>query len=123
MVERLDNQDRKLQQEYFQFKVIIDGTAGNGSPKLSFISLMMMESNMDDLVFKVVSPPEQGIIISTDNPNEPISAFYQRDLRDLKLAFKPPGEDSDFERVLHAEFEVVDQEGFTSDPFSFLIVG
>lgn len=89
MVERLDNQDRKLQQEYFQFKVIIEGTARNGSPKPSFISLMMMEvsqlvmtaiptdmlaaedleSNVDDLVFKVVSPPEQGIVISTDNPN------------------------------------------------------
>ncbi|XP_026776488.3 FRAS1-related extracellular matrix protein 2-like [Pangasianodon hypophthalmus] len=142
VVERWDNQDRKLQQEHFQFKVIIDGTAVNSPPKPSFISLMMMEvsqfvmtaitadmlaaedleSDLDDLVFKVISPPEQGIIISTDNPNQPISAFYQRDLRDLKIAFKPPGEDSDSERILHTEFEVVDQEGSTSDPFSFMIV-
>lgn len=141
-VEKLDNQDRKLQQEHFQFKAIIDGTAVNSPPKPSFISLMMMEvsqfvmaaittdmlaaedqeTDLDDLVFKVVSPLEQGIITGTDNPHQPINAFYQRDLWDLKMAFTPSGEDSDSERALHTQFEVVDQEGSMSDPFSFMIV-
>uniref|UniRef100_A0A3B4BU34 Calx-beta domain-containing protein n=1 Tax=Pygocentrus nattereri TaxID=42514 RepID=A0A3B4BU34_PYGNA len=142
MVEKLDRQDRKLRQEHFQLKVVIDGTTVNSPPKPSFISLMMMEvsqfvmtaitSDMlaaedldcdpDALIFNVVSPPEQGIIISTDNPSQPVSSFYQRDLRDLKIAFKPPAEDSDSERILHAEFVVVDQEGSTSERFSFMIV-
>ena len=117
MVEKLDRQDRKLQQEHFQVKVVIDGTTINSPPKPSFISLMMMEvsqfvmtaitndmlaaedldSDPEALIFNVVSPPEQGIIISTDNPSQPVSSFYQRDLRDLKIAFKPPAEDSDSE--------------------------
>ncbi|KAI4893101.1 hypothetical protein NFI96_026772 [Prochilodus magdalenae] len=142
MVEELDRQDRKLQQEHFQIRVVLGGTAVNKPPKPSFISLMMMEvsqfvmtaittdmlaaedpdSDPDALIFNLVSPPEQGVIISTDDPNQPVSSFYQRDLRDLKVAFKPPAEDSASERVLHAEFEVVDQEGLTSERFSFMIV-
>ncbi|KAL6483774.1 hypothetical protein MHYP_G00086460 [Metynnis hypsauchen] len=142
MVEKLDRQDKKLWQERFQLKVVIDGTTVNSPPKPSFISLMMMEVSQfvmtaitndmlaaedldcdpDALIFNVVSPPEQGIIISTDNPSQPISSFYQRDLKDLKIAFKPPAEDSNSERILHAEFVVVDQEGSTSERFSFMIV-
>lgn len=43
-------------------------------------------------------------------------------MKTLRVAFKPPGEDSDSQKALHTEFEVVDQEGSTSDPFSFMIV-
>lgn len=142
MVEKLDGQGRKLQQERFQLKVVIDGSTVNTPPKPSFISLMMMEvsqfvmmaitndmlaaedleSHPDALIFDVVSAPEQGIIISTDDPNQVVSSFYQRDLKDLKIVFRPPAEDSDLERILHAEFEVVDQEGLTSERFSFIMV-
>ncbi|XP_072552171.1 FRAS1-related extracellular matrix protein 2-like [Salminus brasiliensis] len=142
MVEKLDRDDRKLQQEHFQLQVVLDGTAKNSPPRPSFVSLMMMEvsqfvmtaitndmlaaedleSDPDTLIFKVVSAPEQGILISTDNPNQPVSSFYQSNLKDLTIAFKPPAEDSDLERILHAELEVVDQEGSTSERFTFMIV-
>ncbi|XP_041935905.1 FRAS1-related extracellular matrix protein 3 isoform X2 [Alosa sapidissima] len=65
---------------------------------------------------------QQGFIISTDDQNLPITTFYQRDIKDLKIAYKPPSEDSDVERIFQIEFEIVDTEGAVSDPFAFMIV-
>ncbi|KAK1899575.1 FRAS1-related extracellular matrix protein 2, partial [Dissostichus eleginoides] len=64
----------------------------------------------------------EGYIVSTDDRNLPITSFYQGDLKDLKIAYKPPAVDSDTERIFQIEFEVVDTEGAVSDPFAFMIV-
>ncbi|XP_030630785.1 FRAS1-related extracellular matrix protein 2 [Chanos chanos] len=142
LVEQLDVHGRKLRQEHFQIKVIINGAGENSPPRPSFIALMMMEvsqfvltaitsdmlaaedleSDPEDLIFNVLSPPEQGFIISTDDQNQPINSFCQKALKDLKIAYKPPADDSESERIFHAEFEVVDVEGSSSDRFSFMIV-
>ncbi|XP_077427082.1 FRAS1-related extracellular matrix protein 3 [Vanacampus margaritifer] len=144
VVELQDNDGNTIMQEHFQMMVRIREGAENTAPKPSFVSMMMMEvdqfvmtaitsdmlaaedveSDQDDLIFNVTSPlgPEQGYIISTDDQNMPITSFYQRDIKDLKIAYKPPSDDSEVERIFQLEFEIVDTDGAASDTFAFMIV-
>lgn len=144
MVELQDNEGNTIMQEHFQMMVRIREGAENTAPKPSFVAMMMMEidqfvmtaitsdmlaaedveSDPDDLIFNITSPlsPEQGYIISTDDQNLPITSFYQRDIKDLKIAYKPPSEDSGVERIFQLEFEIVDTDGAVSDTFAFMIV-
>ncbi|XP_060744060.1 FRAS1-related extracellular matrix protein 2b [Tachysurus vachellii] len=143
-VELQDKESNVMKQEFFQIMVRIKEGEENTPPKPSFISMMMMEvdqfvmtaitpdmlaaedieSPPDDLIFNITSPLsfEEGYIVSTDDRNLPITSFYQGDLKDLKIAYKPPSEDSDAERIFQIEFVVVDTEGAVSDPFAFMIV-
>uniref|UniRef100_A0A8C9VAQ1 Fras1 related extracellular matrix 3 n=1 Tax=Scleropages formosus TaxID=113540 RepID=A0A8C9VAQ1_SCLFO len=144
MVELLDKEGNTLQHEHFQIMVRIKEGTENTPPKPSFVAMMMMEidqfvmtaitsdmlaaedveSDLDDLIFNITTPLgyQQGYIISTDDQNLPITSFYQRDIKDLKIAYKPPSEDSDVERIFQIEFEIVDTEGAVSDTFAFMIV-
>ncbi|KAM8843174.1 FRAS1-related extracellular matrix protein 3 [Synchiropus picturatus] len=144
MVELQDNEGNTIMQEHFQMMVRIREGAENTAPKPSFVSMMMMEvdqfvmtaittdmlaaedveTHPDDLIFNITSAlgPQQGYIISTDDQNLPITSFYQRDIKDLKIAYKPPSEDSETERIFQLEFEIVDSDGAVSDPFAFMIV-
>ncbi|KAK3560411.1 hypothetical protein QTP86_008468 [Hemibagrus guttatus] len=143
-VELQDKESNVMKQEFFQIMVRIKEGEENTPPKPSFIAMMMMEvdqfvmtaitpdmlaaedveSPPDDLIFNITSPLsfEEGYIVSTDDRNLPITSFYQGDLKDLKIAYKPPSEDSDAERIFQIEFVVVDTEGAVSDPFAFMIV-
>ncbi|XP_076002015.1 FRAS1-related extracellular matrix protein 2b [Genypterus blacodes] len=144
LVELHDKEGNLLKQEFFQILVRIREGEENTAPKPSFVAMMMMEvdqfvmtaittdmlaaedseSNPDELIFNITSPLsfEEGYIVSTDDRNLPITSFYQGDLNDLKIAYKPPAVDSDTERIFQIEFEVVDTEGAVSDPFAFMIV-
>ncbi|XP_037655980.1 FRAS1-related extracellular matrix protein 2 isoform X2 [Choloepus didactylus] len=133
-----------LKREHFQVLVRIRGGTENTAPKPSFVAMMMMEvaqfvltaltpdmlaaedaeSAPDLLVFNLTSPfqPGQGCLVSTDDRSLPLSSFTQKDLRLLKIAYQPPAEDSDQERLFELELEVVDPEGAASDPFAFMVV-
>lgn len=133
VVELHDKEGNLLKQEYFHLMIRIREGEENTAPKPSFVSMMMMEisqfvmtaltpdmlaaedaeSDPDELIFNITSPLsyEEGYIVSTDDRNLPITSFYQRDLRDLKIAYKPPSLDSDTERIFQLEFEVVDTDG------------
>lgn len=133
-----------LKREHFQVLVRIRGGAENTAPKPSFVAMMMMEvdqfvltaltpdmlaaedteSPSDQLIFNLTSPfqPGQGYLVSTDDRSLPLSSFTQRDLRLLKIAYQPPSEDADQERLFELELEVVDPEGAASDPFAFMVV-
>uniref|UniRef100_A0A8C5EMK9 FRAS1-related extracellular matrix protein 2-like n=2 Tax=Gouania willdenowi TaxID=441366 RepID=A0A8C5EMK9_GOUWI len=144
LVELFDREGNLLKQEFFQILVRIKEGEDNTPPKPSFVAMMMMEvdqfvmtaittemlaaedveSNPDELIFNITSPLslEEGYIVSTDDQNLPITSFYQEDLKELKIAYKPPAVDSDTERIFQIEFEVVDTDGAVSDPFAFMIV-
>lgn len=144
LVELHDKEGNLLKQEFFQILVRIKEGEENTAPKPSFVAMMMMEvdqfvmtaittdmlaaedveSNPDELIFNITSTLsfEEGYIVSTDDRNLPITSFYQGDLKDLKIAYKPPAVDSNTERIFQIEFEVVDTEGAVSDPFAFMIV-
>ncbi|XP_061595611.1 FRAS1-related extracellular matrix protein 2-like [Cololabis saira] len=144
VVELHDKEGNQVKQEYFHLMVRIKEGEENTPPKPSFVSMMMVEvsqfvmtaltpdmlaaedaeSDPEELIFNITSPLsyEEGYIVSTDDRNLPITSFFQRDLRDLKIAYVPPSLDSDTERIFQTEFEVVDTEGAVSDPFAFMIV-
>lgn len=144
VVELYNKEGNLLKQEFFHVMVRIQVGKENTPPKPSFVSMMMMEvdqfvmtaitpdmlsaddveSSPEELIFNITSPLsiEEGYIVSTDDRNLPITAFYQRDLFDLKIAYKPPSLDSDTERIFQIEFEVLDTDGGVSDPFAFMIV-
>ncbi|XP_076876248.1 FRAS1-related extracellular matrix protein 2a isoform X2 [Brachyhypopomus gauderio] len=144
MTVELRNQENiVLKQEFFHIMVRIKEGLGNTPPKPSFVATMMVEvaqfvmtaltpdmlsaedteSHPDDLIFNITSPLsyEEGYIVSTDDRNLPLTTFYQRDLKDLKIAYKPPSLDSDTERIFQIEIEVLDTDGGNSDPFAFMI--
>ncbi|KAI4882429.1 hypothetical protein NFI96_008006 [Prochilodus magdalenae] len=144
VVELRNKENNLLKQEHFHLMIRIKEGLKNTPPKPSFTAMMMMEvdqfvmtaltpdllaaedleSNPGDLIFNITSPLsfEEGYIVSTDDRNLPITSFYQRDLKDLKIAYKPPSLDSDTERIFQIEFEVLDSDGGISEPFAFMIV-
>ncbi|XP_059819449.1 FRAS1-related extracellular matrix protein 2-like [Hypanus sabinus] len=144
LVELLDIHGTPERREYFQMMVRIRHGAENTPPKPSFLAMMMMEvdqfvltaitsdmlaaedleTDPDQLIFNITSPlgPREGHLISTDDQRLPITSFYQRDVRELKIAYKPPAADSDTERIFQLELQVVDAEGAASETFTFMIV-
>uniref|UniRef100_A0A8C8SHP3 FRAS1 related extracellular matrix 2 n=1 Tax=Pelusios castaneus TaxID=367368 RepID=A0A8C8SHP3_9SAUR len=133
-----------LKREHFQVLVRLRAGAENTPPRPSFVAMLMMEvdqfvltaltpdmlaaedteSPADLLLFNITSPfgPGQGHVVSTDDRSLPIASFSQRDVRELRVAYQPPAEDSARERLFELELEVLDPEGAASEPFAFMIV-
>ncbi|XP_072171221.1 extracellular matrix protein 3-like [Diadema setosum] len=133
-----------IRQEYFQSMVRIENGLENTPPGVDLQATMIMEVDqfvmtaitpeilmaedaetpVDMLVFNITSPlgPGEGYIVSTDDRNLPLSSFTQKDIRDLKIAYVPPADDSNVQRIFQLELEVVDSELATSVPFTFMIV-
>uniref|UniRef100_A0A8C0GTI4 FRAS1 related extracellular matrix 2 n=1 Tax=Chelonoidis abingdonii TaxID=106734 RepID=A0A8C0GTI4_CHEAB len=133
-----------VKREHFQVLVRIRAGAENTPPRPSFVAMLMMEvdqfvltaltpdmlaaedaeSAPDLLLFNITSPfgPGLGHVVSTDDRSLPIACFSQRELRELRVAYQPPAEDSARERLFELELEVLDPEGAASEPFAFMIV-
>lgn len=146
LVVELQNLDGQVvKQEYFQSMVRIQNGEENTPPSLVLTSDMMMEVDQfvmtaitpsilaaedvetpaDMLIFNITSQtlgPDDGMIVSTDDRNQPITSFTQKDLKDLKIAYKPPPRDTNVQNFYQIEFEIVDSELATSEPHSLTIV-
>lgn len=149
VVEVMDTDGDVMNQEFFQKPVIIEGGLQNTRPQPSFNALLVMdvsqgntidqfimtsippkilaaedkETPADQLIFNVTKPlgPNQGELVSTDDRNQPVRSFYQRDVFDLKIAYKPPKTDSDKIRSFQIELQVIDGDGLKSAPFTLLV--
>ncbi|XP_068203770.1 extracellular matrix protein 3-like [Palaemon carinicauda] len=133
-----------LKQEYFQFLIRIQAGMENTIPSVTYDSLLLLDVNQfvmtaltpnivtavdretpsNQLIYNVTKSLSygEGILVSTDDQNIPLSSFYQQDISDLKIAYRPPAEDSDTKRTFDVELEVIDAEGFASSPFTVMIV-
>ena len=129
--------------EYFQVAVRILGAKANRRPMASFRALEYMtvdqyvtklitidvldaedvETNADYLIFNITQPlgPGEGCIVSTDDPHTPITSFYRKDIKDLKIAYKPPSQIANLKEPLEVVFEAIDTEAFHSEPITLLI--
>lgn len=144
VVEITDPQGRISKREYFQVTVRILEGQENVKPLPEFSAKLNMDVNQfvmtaitpdvlaaedletpsDFLIFNITKPiPEgEGFFVSTDDKYQRVTSFYQRDIRDLKIAYKPPEQDSGVKRVYFFEMEIVDSDGDKSDPFVLMIV-
>lgn len=82
------------------------------------------ETSSQNLIFNITSPvsPQNGEIINTDDQHLHVTSFYQKDVQDLKIAFKPPSEDSDVHRVIEVTLEIIDEVGDKSKPFTLTVI-
>nr|XP_039265536.1 FRAS1-related extracellular matrix protein 2-like [Styela clava] len=144
VVEILNEEGELVTQEYFQIRVRITDGIENTPPVTDFLSTMMMEvdqfvmtaitpdmlraqdkeSDPADLVFNITEPlkPQQGGFYSTDDRNQEIRSFYQSDVNNLRIAYRPPAVDSDELRFFKVKMQIIDTEGMMSDPFDFVVV-
>ena len=127
--------------EYFQVAVRIYKAKANNRPTASFRASEFMsvdqyvtklittdildaediETNSDYLIFNITQGPSKGSIIRTDDPHTPITSFYRKDIKDLKIAYKPPSQMANLKETLGVVFEVLDTEAFHSEPITLLI--
>lgn len=149
VVQIMDTDGDVMHEEYFQKPVIIESGLQNTRPRPSFNALLVMdvsqdntidqfimtsisskilaaedqETPADQLIFNVTKPlgPDQGELVSTNDRNQPLRSFYQKDVFDLKIAYKPPKTDSDHIRSFQIELQVIDGDGMKSAPFTLLI--
>ncbi|CAL1526861.1 unnamed protein product, partial [Lymnaea stagnalis] len=143
VVSVLDSTGKVLKSEHFQVLVRISGGKENEKPTLEFGSKLNMEVTQllltalqpeilsakdfetpsDLLLFNITKPipTGDGYFINTDNRQQKITSFYQRDLRDFKIVFVPPSADPGVSKVLYIAMQVVDGDGVSSEPFGVKI--
>ena len=82
------------------------------------------ETDSDLIILNVTRPfkSDEGILINTDNPNQPVTTFYQKDIKDYKIAFKPSGKVSKSAKVHQIWFQAIDSEGARSIPFYLFVI-
>ena len=133
----------KVSREYFQIIVRILGAKSNQQPQASFQASNTIEVNQfvlapltssilaafdvetpsDQVIFNVTQPlgRGEGSLVSTDDPYQPLTAFYQRDIKDFKIAYRPPVRAANLTRMFQMVLEAVDSESATSEPIHLLI--
>ena len=144
-VQLYDNHGKLVNEEHFFVTVIIVSGKANTRPEPSqdaffvmdsvnqfimtaitseIVSAVDKETSSDRLRFNITFPlgPGEGIVVNTDDQNIPMTSFYQHDINNLKIAYKPPASDSPFKRVYQLELTILDPEGLASDPIPLMIV-
>ena len=143
MAVEVHRQTGEYVKEYFQVAVRILGAEKNRRPMASFTSSEFMsvdqyvtklittdvldaedvETNADYLIFNITQPlgSGEGLIVRTDDPYTPITSFYRKDIKDLRIAYKPPSQMTNLKETLEVVFEVIDTEAFHSAPIRLLI--
>lgn len=144
-VKILQKDGELIQEEYFQLQVNIAAGRANTPPKPSDIANFIMysinqfgmtaitpdvvsatdaETPSDRLLFKITFPlgPGEGHIINTDNINMPITSFYQHDINNWKIAYKPPSSDSSIQRMVQLGLTIFDPQGLASAPIQLMII-
>lgn len=144
-VQLFRNDGEIISEEYFQLEVKITTGNVNTPPRASENAYFIMDSinqfvmtaitpdvvsgtddetPSDRLLFKITQPlgPGEGHIVNTDNRNLPIYSFYQHDINNLKVAYKPPSTDSSIQRIVQLAVTIFDPDGLSSSPIHLMIL-
>ncbi|XP_047126620.1 FRAS1-related extracellular matrix protein 2 isoform X2 [Hydra vulgaris] len=130
--------------EFFQLPVRIYGVPENKPPIINYddaqyslnvdrLSLTVITSNIikaedkqanfDSILFNVTSKyePNEGFLVHIEDPERPLTTFYQREIKDFKIAYKPPINISNFNSQ-QIWFEARDRFDAVSLPFYVIFV-
>ncbi|XP_059153308.1 extracellular matrix protein 3-like [Physella acuta] len=141
LVQIYNRDGQRLRQEYFHKLVVIAAGTENRKPFISSSSKLTMEVSQlvltplkpdvltagddetptDLLTFSLVnsSATDDGYFISTDDPQQKLTWFNQRDVQELKIAFIPPT--MNLPKEYRVEMRVIDADGEASAPFILTI--
>ena len=144
VVEMIDKNTDRIEREYFQIIVRILEARSNQRPVASFQSSHTVEvsqysiapitadilaatdteTDAGEIIFNITQALQsgEGSLINTDDPYHPLTAFYQRDIEQLKIAYRPPAAQTDQLRMIQVVLEAVDSEGAKSDQIMLLIM-
>ncbi|KAH9519922.1 Protein M3, partial [Bulinus truncatus] len=145
VVHILDSEGKITKTEYFHVLVKISGMKENEKPVLEASSKLTLEVDQllmtalrsealsardaetpsDFLVFSFVKPvtPGEGYFVNTDDRNRKVTSFYQRDIRELKIAYVPHSSHGPtLSRTFYVDMQVSDADGAASAPFKLKIV-
>ena len=144
VVEMIDQNIGRIEREYFQIIVRILEARSNQRPVASFESSHTVEvsqyslapitsdilaasdteTDAGEIIFNITQPLQsgEGSLINTDDPYQPLTAFYQRDIEQLKIAYRPPAAQTDQLRLFQVVLEAVDTEGAKSEQIMLLIM-
>ena len=144
VVEMVDQETGRIEREFFQIMVRILFAHSNQRPVASFESSHTVEvsqyslapitsdilaatdteTETGDIIFNITQAlqPGEGSLENTDDPYQPLTAFYQRDIEQLKIAYRPPSVQSNKLRMFQVVLESVDTEGAKSEQILLLIM-
>lgn len=144
VVEMIDKNSDRIEREYFQIIVLIMGGRSNQRPVASFqashrvevsqysiapitsdiLAATDTETDAGEIIFNITQAlqPGEGSLINTDDPYQPLTAFYQRDIEQLKIAYRPPTAQTNRLRMFQVVLEAVDTEGAKSEQIMLLIM-
>lgn len=144
VVELIDQNTHRIEREYFQIIVRILEARSNQRPVASFqvsntvevsqytfapitsdiLAASDTETDAGEIIFNVTQALQigDGSLINTDDPYQPLTAFYQRDIEQLKIAYRPPATQQSELRMFQVLLEAVDTEGAKSEQISLLIM-
>lgn len=82
------------------------------------------ETDPDAIIFNItqVYKEQDGFLVHTDDPSVPVRTFYQKDIEDLKIAFKASDNLSTSQRMQQIWMEARDSYGAKSAPFYIIVV-
>ncbi|KAI8797794.1 extracellular matrix protein 3, partial [Biomphalaria glabrata] len=145
VVHLLDLSGKMSKFEYFHITVRILGGKENEKPvlesglklSLEVDQLLMTALQPDILAARDAETPSdfllfsfgkqtnnlEGYFINTDDRNRRVTSFYQRDVRELKIAYVPHSpHSSSLSRTFYIDMHVVDADGAASAPFKLKIL-
>lgn len=144
IVEISDKSLSVVKREYFQIIIRILGARVNERPTASFqasntlevkdqalgavtssvLAAVDLETRDQEIIFNVSKPlvAGEGQLINLDDPYHPLTAFYQEDVQNLKIAYRPPTAQNERSSMFEVVLNAIDAEGAISDPILLLIM-
>lgn len=144
VVELIDKTTHRIEREYFQIIVRILEARSNQRPVASFQASHTVEVNQytfapitsdilaasdtetdaGEIIFNITQALQsgEGSLVNTDDPYQPLTAFYQRDIEQFKIAYRPPATQTSELRMFQVLLEAVDTEGAKSEQILLLIM-